>query len=158
MTISRRKFLQVGTFAAAAGTPLSMTLASVGTKEGWSKALLNASANPNTRPANPGTRMSKAQFSAYLNTTFFLRSSMTSELPMQLVELEDMVPEQLKDAAARRGLECFSLAFRGPSKSIKQDTYHMRHAALGEFDLFIGNGASKKHGRIYEAIVNHLKL
>ncbi|MGB9180199.1 MAG: twin-arginine translocation signal domain-containing protein [Pyrinomonadaceae bacterium] len=156
MSISRRKFLQVGAVAAvAAGTPLSITaLADVAktSKAGALKASTKAAS------AIPVSHMSKAQFASHLNTTFFIRSVGAHELPVRLIELEDRVPEPLQDAAALRGKECFSLAFRGPAKNIEQDTYRVRHTTLGEFDLFIGTVKNKKHGRIYEAIINHLDM
>ena len=156
MSLSRRKFLQAGAVAAiASGTPLSMNaLASVAktSNAGLSKASTLAASS------NSVNHMSRAQFAAQLNTTFFIRSTGAHELPVRLVEIEDRVPEHLQDLAALRGKECFSLAFRGPSKNIKQDTYRIRHAALGEFDLFIGTVNNKKHGRIYEAIINHLNV
>lgn len=153
MSISRRKFLQAGAVAAAAaGTPLSVT--ALVAKAKTSKAgLIKTSANA---ASSSVAQMTKAQFEAHLKTTFFLRSTGSHEMPVQLVEIEDRVPEHLQDVAALRGKECFSIVFRGPAKTIKQDTYRMRHAALGEFDLFLGAVKNKKHGRIYEAIVNHL--
>lgn len=156
MSISRRKFLHVGAIAAvSAGTPLSMTALAATAK--ISKAGLSTSATK-AALSNSVNRMTKAQFAAQLKTTFFIRSTGGHELPVQLVELEDRVPGPLQDAADMRGKECFSLAFRGPAKNIKQDTYRIRHAALGEFDLFIGTVKNKKHGRIYEAIINHLDI
>lgn len=156
MSISRRKFLQVGAVAAvAAGTPLSIAASAIAAKSSTASSLKASTKAASSISIN---HMSKAQFASQLNTTFFIRSTGAHELPVQLIELEDRVPEPLQDAAALRGKECFSLAFRGPAKNINQDTYRVRHTTLGEFDLFIGAVKNKKHGRIYEAIINHLDM
>ena len=156
MSISRRKFLQVGAVAAvSASAPLSITALAAtakSSKAGLTKAVAKAASSTSV------TRMSKAQFESYLKTTFFIRTTGAHELPVRLVELEDRVPEAMQEAAAIRGKECFSLAFAGPTKSLRQDTYRMRHASLGEFDLFLGIVKDKKHGLVYEAVINHLDM
>lgn len=156
MSLSRRKFLQVGAVAAvSASAPLSMTALAAtakSTQAGLTKAVAKSASS------NSVALMNKAQFEAHLNTTFFISTTGKHELPVRLVKLEDRVPEALQEAAAFRGRECFALGFAGPTKSLRQDTYRIRHASLGEFDIFLGLVKDKKHGMVYEAVINHLDM
>jgi hypothetical protein len=118
---------------------------------------------PDSSPGSPqstdptATRMTSAAFAACLNSTFQLQNADTSALPLKLVELKDRVPSKHQNAAAAQGKECFSLAFTAPNhQALKQNTYRLEHEGLGKFDLFISPVASKRHGEIYEAIINHV--
>jgi hypothetical protein len=152
MSIPRRKFLQVGGIALlAAGAPLSALAAKASMFDGAKN-----SSTPVTGSMGSLNRMNKAAFAAHLNTVFLIRHSDAGEIPVRLVELRDTVPGSHRKLAARLGKECFSLSFRGPVQSLKQNTYRFRHNELGEFDMFIVPVKSGKHGDIYEAIFNHL--
>ncbi len=61
--------------------------------------------------------------------------------------------------AARAGQECFALAFRPRTRqALKQNTYSLEHRVLGRFDLFITSVKSTKHGQVYQAIINHVRV
>jgi hypothetical protein len=146
MSISRRNFLQAGSIALlSTGTPLCLT--------SWAAQ----------RTSQKGTSMtgrnlmSKATFAALLNTPFLILPRGNKRVRVELIQIEDRVSKPDQQLAARTGKECFSLAFRPSSYArLKQDTYRMQHSKLGNFDLFIGPIESKKHGMIYEAIINHV--
>ena len=161
MAISRRNFLQVGAIALlSAGTPLSLTAMAAGRRASVDESTKGAR-NLTGGAASHAPFMSKATFAPYLNTTFSLLAGPSMEIPVELVEIHDMVPESHKKLAAKKGQECFALVFRARrGESIKQDTHQLSHAALGQFGLFIGPLKSLKgrgRGQLYEAVINHLK-
>lgn len=56
-----------------------------------------------------------------------------------------------------RGLEQFSLTFRGPAASpLEQGTFEFKHPALGIFPLFIVPLGQDEHGHYYQAVFNRL--
>jgi hypothetical protein len=102
------------------------------------------------------TLMSKAAFAPHLNTVFSIRLQDGQELSAELIELRDCGPARQQKSNARAARECFSLAFRTTANQpLVQNTYRLEHRALGRFDLFIGPVPGKKHGQVYEAIINH---
>jgi len=145
MAISRRNFLQVGAVAAvAAGTPVSM------------RAFASSDKNQKGVSSRGIPLMSKATFTPLLNTPFQILPDRKQKVRVELVEVADLTPAKQKRANSA-GEECFSLAFRTSSyPRLKQETYRLRHASLGEFDLFIGPVKNEKYGMIYEAIINHV--
>ena len=154
MSISRRKFLQVGTVAAlAAGIPLKTTLVANG--QGMRKG---SDGNPGDRlPTDitdePLSYYTKAAFSAYLNSTFFLRTESLGAVAMTLTEVKDMT-----GATNEPGRECFSLRFESREKGpTSQHIYGLEHDALGSFSLFlVPGGVDEKRRRNYVAVINRL--
>jgi hypothetical protein len=157
MTFSRRKFLRVSSVAAlTAGATMGITALGNSSRSGRKSSAEGSPASPrSTGPA--ASRMTRASFAACLNSTFQLQNADASVLPLKLVELKDTVHSAHKKAAAAHGKECFSLAFTAPNHEVlKQNTYRLEHENLGKFDLFISPVTSKRHGEIYEAIINHV--
>jgi hypothetical protein len=156
MFISRRKFLQAGAvMAIAAGVPLTTDL--VATK-GQSSSAPQPSSPGEAAPASPAVKSdtpslyTKAAFTAYLNTSFRIRSKSTRAVEVKLVTIKDAGPIPDRMMA---GKECFSLQFRGPLK-LQQDVYTIEHAALGKFDLLLVPVGKDKKGMYYEALINRL--
>jgi hypothetical protein len=148
MPITRRHFLRAGSVAMVAASAATSLRAS--TAERWADATV-----PTGRP----TFMSKATFAAHLNTVFLIKLNDKQEVPLELVALHDCGPAKQREKAARAGQECFALAFRPrPGQTLKQNTYALEHRVLGRFDLFIAPVKSKKHGQVYEAIINHVRV
>ena len=154
MSLTRRNFLQRCSLAAfaAASVPLSKNVL--------------ASENTAFQPGNaPGAhnadrtadaRMTKAAFAPFINTTFTISGMGPARTQVKLVQMQDI--DCAGEIAPVTGGECFSLAFVGADRaSLKQNTYRFSHPAMGEFDLFIGAVKSRKHGQVYEAIINHRK-
>jgi hypothetical protein len=88
---------------------------------------------------------SASVFQPYLNTTFAVRSSGGTRLPLVLAR----VTEQ----PFTHNVEQFSLSFHAaPGAALSHGTHAFQHPALGEFDLFIapiGGGSAKR--TLYEA-------
>jgi hypothetical protein len=157
MSFSRRKFLRVGSVAAlTAGATMGFSALGNNSKLGRTPGPVNSPGSPQS--TDPTTsRMTRAAFAACLNSTFQLQNADTSALPLKLIELKDTVPSNHQKAAAAQGKECFSLAFTAPNhEALKQNTFRLEHESLGKFDLFISPVTSKRHGEIYEAIINHV--
>ncbi len=147
MPISRRSFLRAGGVAVVAA----------GTTGGLNALAAERGTTPEAAASQPGETthalMSKATFAAHLRTVFNDRADERREVPVELFEIRDCGP-----AERRAGQECFALTFRArTSKALKQNTYQMEHRALGRFDLFIAPVKSEKHGRVYEAVINHVR-
>lgn len=148
MPISRRHFLRAGSVAMVAAT------ASTGFSTSAAERRSDA-----TAPAGRPALMSKATFAAHLNTVFLVKLNDKQEVPLELVELHDCGPAQQRQQAARAGQECFALAFRPRTgQALKQNTYSLEHRVLGRFDLFITSVKSTKHGQVYQAIINHVRV
>ena len=135
MSRSRREFLKRGMFVAlAAGVPLTLTE--------------KASGMGNTTVAG----LNMASFKSQLNTNFTINHQ-ASKVKMTLVDVTDFASR--KQAAA--GKEGFSLIFRGPKATLKQDTYLIEHEQLGMFSfLIVPVGTKDTRVPHYEAVINRL--
>jgi hypothetical protein len=51
---------------------------------------------------------------------------------------------------------CFSLTFEGPDEYLRQGSYRLRHARLGEVDLFLVPVGKTGHGFQYQSVFNLL--
>jgi len=147
MSISRRKFLKVGTVAGLfAGLPLGVITA---LGQGLSK---DRDGNPvDQASTNDALALyTKATFASYLNSVFVLNAGYrTTEVTLL----------QITDMPAVKGGECFTLLFRGGSSALPQDTYTVNHPSLGTFKLLLvpaGTDANGAQG--YLATINRLPL
>ena len=89
----------------------------------------------------------KEGFAEHLNTKFRIPLQSSDEIELELIEVVSTLstPRQ----------EQFSLFFRGPVNIyLPQMTYHMRHEAMGELDLFIVPVGQQPDGFRYEAVFN----
>ena len=160
MTISRRKFIKVGTLIAlSASIPLKFADAASGRP---------ANAEPPAAPptgfrvsheslADAAYSFKKSTFSPYLNTKFTIRFAPAQVLATTLVQVVDAGPVAGREADAAVGKECFALLFRAPryAKLIPQKSYLVQHDALGSFTLFIVPTNKDAKGQYYQAIINH---
>lgn len=146
MSISRRHFLRAGAVTlAAAGAPVSLKTLAAGRAARGSAGAPAAS-----------TLMTKATFAPLLNTAFTIEPQSAPAVRVKLIGLHDC--GAAPGRSARAGQECFALAFSVPAgRALSQDTYRVEHGALGQFDLFLGPVKSDRHGRLYEAIINHAR-
>jgi len=88
---------------------------------------------------------SASVFQPYLNTTFAVRSTGTTRLPLVLA--------RVTERPLTHDVEQFSLSFHAPpGRLLPHGTHAFQHPALGAFDLFIspagGGGAQRT---VYEA-------
>jgi len=144
MATSRRKFLQTGSLVAlAAGLPLkgaAMTFAG-------GNSLINFAAT-NVGRTGSGVLLDMSTFKGTLQTDFLLASGLKSAT-VKLVEVSDYC----KGRAQNSDKECFSLLFAAPKNvNLHQDTYKVKHDALGEFSMLV----VPVGGIYYEAVFNRL--
>lgn len=101
----------------------------------------------------------KDQFSAYLNTTFWISLGTWNTLEVELVAVNEFKQSATAKEPANAKRERFSLIFTGPKNTpLKQDTYTIKHHNLGTLLLFlVPMGSNKKGTELrYEAIVSRL--
>ena len=151
MAISRRKFLKTGAaMSVLAAIPLranaQQSRGSVGNVDNETADL---------------SFPTKAQFSEYLHTTFWISLGALNTLEIELVAVNEFkqsaITKDKEPARAKR--ERFSLIFKGPKDTpLKQDTYTIKHHNLGTLLMFlVPMGIDKRGTGIrYEAIVSRL--
>jgi len=84
-----------------------------------------------------------------LNTNFSLQLDATQTVDLQLIEV--------REGRSSPRQEQFALLFQGPlATPFWQRTWFMRHAQLGEFELFLVPVGSDQDGLYYEAVFNRL--
>lgn len=149
MSISRRKFLKVSTVVSiSAAIPLR-----VSAQQGRGSL-----GNVDNDPADLSFP-TKAQFSEYLNTTFWITLGASNTLEVELVAVNELKQSATAKEPAGAKRERFSLIFKGPqNKPLTQDTYTIKHHNLGTLLMFlVPMGIDKKGtGMRYEAIVSRL--
>jgi hypothetical protein len=103
---------------------------------------------------------SLAEFEKHLNTSFDLIREDGMKVTLKLIEAHTGTPRSSGKALSRRAKDAdnekFSLLFKGPRQQLlAQETYRFRHAALGEWRMFIVPVLSKSQRHyVYEAIFN----
>lgn len=156
MNPTRRKFLQAGSACALfAGLGLKPSLLALG----QSKRKGGGHDLPHEAKTDPVFYFNRETFAPYVGMEF--QMSQKGARKGYGLRLEEVTDRQAQLKARRlkaHAGECFSLYFRGPaSKDLPQGTYRLRHAALGEFSLFLVPGRDEASGTTtYEAVVNHL--
>lgn len=97
---------------------------------------------------DPLANYTKATFIYYLNSVFQLHT-VYGVVAVTLTKVDDLT--------AARGGECFSLLFRGGSRTLPQGTYTIEHPALGSFPLFLVPAGTDSNGaQGYLATINRL--
>lgn len=147
MSISRRKFLKVGTLVAlSAAIPVSV----------FGQNRKDGDGNPvDQQPIqlDPLAHYTRSAFSSYVNSIFQIYTGY-SVVEVALAEVNDLMPAGSTPA---NGRECFSLLFRGGSVALPQNTYRIDHPSLGSFKLFLVPGSPDNVGaQSYVAIINRL--
>ena len=101
----------------------------------------------------------KAQFSEYLNTTFWISLGASNTLEVELVAVNELKQSATAKEPANAKRERFSLIFKGPKNTpLRQDTYTIKHHNLGTLLIFLVPMGNDKNGTgiRYEAIVSRL--
>jgi len=140
--VSRRNFLKKGTLGAVAAG-VSIGLAEKAT------AHTSSSSAPGLVAADAGARLDRAAFASQLNTTFRVKAG-KRPVPLKLVQVTDLGTQGRREA--------FALTFRGARQNaLKQETYAIEHARLGDFSFLVVPAPSKDESvRYYEVNVNRL--
>jgi hypothetical protein len=88
-------------------------------------------------------------FAAYLNTPFQVLDGPPEDFTLEL--------NQVSGIRVTPGQETFSILFRAPSEwYLPQRIYHLKHAYLGEFNLFLVPIGQEEGYFVYEAVFNYL--
>ena len=143
MSVSRRRFLELGTLAVAA-TALP-TKASVGAGSRKSD-VIEAPIQTQSEIVSLNY-MNKDMFAGLINSTFVVRDPSGRTVSLKLISVEKMGETQSGSAPILRvpnpakqikRTDSFVLRFRSQSgKSLAQGTYSFSHVTLGNFALFV---------------------
>ena len=97
--------------------------------------------------------LTEAEFSKHVNTKF--RAALGAEAVDLELELVKGYPGHPDD---QKGMERFSLFFRGPAKPfLPQATYSLSHDGMGTVDIFLVPIQPDGEGLRYEAVFNYFK-
>lgn len=158
MTVSRREFIRAGSvLVVAASISLGLADGALGQRRRGSPITEPGATIPIRAQQDPLFFMTRTTFAQYVNTTFVIDPGYTFPIQTTLVEVRD-----LRSAADKKrnlpGQECFALAFRAPDEDslVRQNTYRVRHDALGTFELFVVPVHDKQGHLFYEAVINRL--
>lgn len=92
-----------------------------------------------------------ATFTALLNSRFRMQHE-GGNATLTLVAVKES-----KHNDPARGIEQFSLTFRGPGRlSLPQDCYQFSHRQLGDFMLFVVPSGDDKQGHYYQAVFSRI--
>src|SRR5687767_3233190 len=99
------------------------------------------------------TNLTEQEFSKHLATQFTVALA-EGELSLTLVEVKAYTPLE----SEQPGMERFSVFFDGPANLLlPQQTYHLRHEQMGEFDIFLTPISADANRTRYEAVFNYYK-
>lgn len=97
---------------------------------------------------------SEADFAKNLNTNFRVVVEAPKPIDLKLVA----VTPRPSGPTEQAGMERFSAVFSGPlDVFLPQQTYHLTHPDMGEFDVFLTAIAQEADGFRYEAVYNYYK-
>ena len=98
--------------------------------------------------------LTEKEFSQHINTKFRLNVERVEPIELELVEVKTY--DNKDKAGERRGMERFSLLFRGPLDAfLQQATYPLSHEKMGSFDIFLVPLSRGEKGYSYEAVFNY---
>jgi hypothetical protein len=97
--------------------------------------------------------LTEKEFAKHLNTNFDT-SVDGRPISLQLVEVKGYLPKENE----QKGMERFSLFFNGPPDiRLPQNIYELRHAQMGEFEIFLVPVSGDEKSFRYEAVFNYYK-
>ncbi|MDQ3817865.1 MAG: hypothetical protein M3362_09255 [Acidobacteriota bacterium] len=146
MKLSRRKFVKAGIIAAASAPLLRV------------KRVLAQAGAPDVQSSSIVQQLNyygESSFEPYLKTRFRVYLSTSNTRALELINVSNY-QTSLSGQSYASGDECFSLLFQiPPGKPFTQDTYLIKHDALGTFYMFVVpvSGHAKQRPDFYEAIV-----
>jgi uncharacterized protein DUF6916 len=95
-----------------------------------------------------------AEFAKHLNTNFRVQAESPRPVELKLIAVTPRPSEPHEEA----GMERFSAVFSGPVDIfLPQQTYHLVHPEMGEFDVFLVAIAREPDGFKYEAVYNYYR-
>jgi hypothetical protein len=166
MTVNRRSFLKSGASVALAA---AFGLVYAGPVQGQGKPKRKVEA-PESTPGVPvpfGARQSplfyftRGTFQPYVGGVF-IASAGSRSISMTLVEVSGFTPKAwgtFSSPGRVQPTNSFALKFSSTDRDVLTDLttiYDIRHAALGEFPLFMTRREGPDGTSLYEAVFNHL--
>jgi len=95
--------------------------------------------------------LTEEEFSKHVGTQFYA-SFDDREVNLTLTEVKPYLRAETTDEAMER----FSLFFDGPPDVLlPQQSFHVRHGSMGEFDIFLVPISGDANGFRYEAVFNY---
>lgn len=154
MSISRRKFIKIGSVSAAllAGTSLGINAA------GFGQAVGSGGFNlPPEVYGDPMFSYRAETFKKLIGSEFNLQTEDFAETVV-LTELTENPPVSQKILPGKyiEPKENFMLSFRVSSAEAKQATYAMFHPELGKFDLLLVPAQNNQGEILLNAVINRL--
>jgi len=144
--ISRRKFLAV---PLAAGAAIALQNNVFGQKA--------VRLMPPISSMDALSRLNWDAFYPFQTTDFIFTGDRRQEIALTLVEMKNNLGPLASKRQRFKTQESFMLKFRGPSKMpLTQGTYEVEHFRLGNFALFITQGAVVGSEAYYFAVINRI--
>lgn len=150
MSFSRRDFVKVGGFAAAAAFFSNSVL-------GQEKTFFSGELS-----ADPLSALNAKAFNQQLGSEFsLLAGDLTTTGVLAAVDnlpvcVDSSAPKTLRSVRKKNKAECFSLSFRLSISDVPQATYAVAHSQLGQFDLLMVPGRDAAGRQLLTAIINRL--
>ena len=151
--LARRKFLKSSLIFSA-----SAFLLCGNPKTGFGRGLLNDGPLSDEVLKDPLLGFTKETFEPYVGDYFVSTDARGETVPLKLVKVEAYTPTSESRVLSRTpvGTEAFSLMFDAEGQLPRtKSIYHIKHGALGEFNLFMTRRDSRD-GITYEAVINHM--
>jgi len=92
------------------------------------------------------------EFSQHLNTKYRVNVEAPKPIELELVEVKSYVNKD--SPTEQKGMERFSIHFRGPDIYLPQGIYSITHERMGDLELFLVPIAREELGFRYEAVFN----
>ena len=153
MLLARRKFIQSSLIFAATAAVINAN-----SPVGFARALFNDGL-PDEVLRDPVYSFSKETFEPYVGGYFEAIGPRGQKVPLKLVKVDSYCPKsETKICGRAHETVSFSLQFSAegslpPSKTI----HHIRHGALGDFNLFLNRREEPSRAVFYEAVFNRLR-
>jgi hypothetical protein len=150
MSNSRRLFIKSGTLAAlTAGLALKGVHSVVAQKRGNAEFRI-----PSAVQRDPLMAYDRSAFEPYVNSIFQVPDALGRMISLTLVSVKNYVPPRTRiTTGTLPPTDSFSLMFRA-ERSLPPFTsiHRMRHAALGDFNIFLTPRISSDGNWFYEAV------
>jgi hypothetical protein len=157
MSISRRKFIQVGAVTLlAAGVPIAGATAILGQElRGTPAGVIGPGDIPYASQQDPVFYFTKETFTPYINSAFQFQDRNGVRASFNLFAVDEYQPVLTKGSVDQTPTRSFSLYFTGGKRLWRSETYSITHPALGRFSLMVVPIVSVGQ-QVYEAVINHL--
>ena len=97
--------------------------------------------------------LTEEEFSKHVNTIFSINLDEQSAVNLELVQVKGY----MNKPGEAKGMERFSVFFRGPKPLLPQSTYSLSNEGMGTIDIFLVPIGVDGDGFRYEAVFNYFK-